>query len=722
MLAVSCSSGPVAVADFEGADYGAWTAEGTAFGNRPATGGINGQQPVSGFEGRGLANSYHGGDETLGTLTSPAFVIERNYINFLIGGGMHQGLYMELLIDGQACHTARPEVQSETLHRQSWDVQAYKGREAVIRIVDNQKGGWGHILVDAIEMHDEEAAAPLMGHSLSFDIEKKYLLIPIEDKGRESVLRLSVDGAQADHNLYLRVAQRKTDYWVPMLVEQYKGRRLTLSFDQARKSDIGYAQIKQADEFEFAYQETYRPAYHFSPPHGWTNDPNGMVWLDGEYHLFYQHNPYGSMWANMHWGHAVSTDLVHWQHLPVALAPDALGSIFSGSAVVDTDNTAGFGHNALVAIYTSAGERQTQSIAYSLDKGRTFTKYAGNPVLTDAEIADFRDPKVFWHAESKRWIMSLATSQTITFYGSENLKEWSRLSEFGQGIGAHGGVWECPDLFALTTPDGRTKWVLLVSINPGGPNGGSATQYFIGSFNGTTFVPDALPYPLWIDYGRDNYAGVTWDNAPQGNRIFMGWMSNWDYTNDAPSLNFRNGMTLPRTLSIGHNGRHPVLVSTPLPATEQLRTETVTFATQRIETNEAAIERLLENNTGAFELEMNIVPGGTSIFGFGFTNTKGDYLNFTFDHELGKLMLDRREAGITNFNETFASVQEAPLVRKSEYAVRVFFDKASVELFLNNGELVMTSTVFPREVFNRMTFFSPRGSWMVKDIKVSRLE
>ena len=256
---------------------------------------------------------------------------------------------------------------------------------------------------------------------------------------------------------------------------------------------------------------------------------------------------------------------MHWKHLPVAISPDGLGTIFSGSAVVDKDNTAGFGKNAIIAFYTSAGEQQAQSIAYSLDNGRTFTKYNHNPVIANPNIQDFRDPKVFWYAPEKKWIMSLATSQTITFYASKNLKQWEKLSEFGENIGAHTGVWECPDLFPLSYK-GETKWILFVSINPGGPNGGNATQYFIGNFDGTTFTPDPLPYPLWIDYGRDNYAGVTWSNIPEsdGRRIFLGWMNNWDYGNMVPTQNFRSAMTLPRELRLADNGEHLVVASFPI--------------------------------------------------------------------------------------------------------------------------------------------------------------
>lgn len=715
---IACSKKDIVIQDFEGDSFGGWAAEGDAFGVQPAGGALKNQNFVDGFAGNGFANSFHGGDDSFGILISPEFMIERDYVNFLIGGGTHDGTYMELLIDGERIYITRPVVETESLHWSSWDVKSYRGKKAVIRVVDNQQGGWGHIMVDQVEMANKAKSNIMMDYGQSFDINKKYLLIPIEDKGPESRIRLVIDGEAADHLLYIRVAQTKIDYWVSMPVEQFKGKKLTLQFHHVKNTDIGYSQIKQSDTFDFDYNETYRPIYHFSPYTGWTNDPNGMVYHNGEYHLFYQHNPYGSMWANMHWGHATSKDLVNWEHQPEALAPDYLGSIFSGSAVIDKDNTAGFGKDALIAVYTSAGERQTQSIAYSLDNGKTFTKYENNPVLADPDIIDFRDPKVFWHTAGKQWIMSLATTQTITFYGSKNLKQWERLSEFGEGIGNHNGVWECPDLFPLTTPDGKTKWVLLVSINPGGPNGGSATQYFIGDFDGKTFTADPLPYPLWVDYGRDNYAGVTWDNAPGGRRVFIGWMSNWDYANQVPTTNFRNAMTLPRELSLKNNGRHLVLASNPVAEVSQMRGAVVTHPIQRIETSEKAIENLFDSNNNTFELEMTIVPNGSTIFGFGFTNTVGDYLNFTFDNEIGKLMIDRREAGVQDFRDNFASVMVAPLLKKEEYDVRLFFDKASVEFFVNDGEIVMTSLVFPREVFNRMTFFGPKNNWTAKDIKV----
>lgn len=718
-LGTSCARQDVVVADFERNGYDGWTRQGEAFGNAPAAGAVGDQQPVAGFAGGGLANSFHGGDDACGELISPFFALERDYVNFLLGGGRGEGVYIALEVDGKQVYKTRPVVDSETLQWYSWDAQPYYGKQAQIRIVDNQRGGWGHILVDQIEQGDKSKSVIVPDYKQSFNITKKYLLIPIEDKGPESQVVLYRGTEKLCETMHIRVAQTKVDYWMPMDVEAYKGMELTMWFQHVKSTDIGYRQICQSDTYEFDYDEPYRPAYHFSPYYGWTNDPNGMVWHDGRYHLFYQHNPYGSMWANMHWGHAVSEDLVHWQHLGDALAPDSLGSIFSGSAVVDEHNTAGFGRNAIVVLFTSAGKRQTQSVAYSTDGGRTFTKYEGNPVLTDPDIVDFRDPKVFWHETTRQWVMALATSQTITFYASPDLKSWHKLSAFGDGIGSHGGVWECPDLFPLQTPDGRTKWVLLVSINPGGPNGGSATQYFIGDFDGRTFHADDLPYPLWVDYGRDNYAGVTWNNVPDGRRVFMGWMSNWDYANQVPTVNFRNAMTLPRDLSLRHNGEHLVLAGMPVHETGTLRGQVVEYGTLHVSSKRETIADLLPDNEGCFELEMVLVPNGAAQFGFGFTNSRGDYFDYTFDKQAGTLAFDRRKAGLSDFSDKFAMQVKAPLVACDEYRVRLFVDKASVELFVNDGELVMTNLLFPREVFNSMVFFSSDlVHWMVKEFKV----
>ncbi|WP_172885307.1 glycoside hydrolase family 32 protein [Mucilaginibacter gotjawali] len=332
------------------------------------------------------------------------------------------------------------------------------------------------------------------------------------------------------------------------------------------------------------YNEPFRPQLHFSPKAHWMNDPNGMVYFNHTYHLFFQYYPGGTVWGPMHWGHAISKDLVHWQQLPIALYPDSLGYIFSGSAVVDSNNTSGFGKNGkipLVAIFTHhdpKGERagtdnfQNESIAYSLDEGRTWTKYSGNPVLKNPGIRDFRDPKVMWYAKDKKWVMTLATKDHITFYSSRDLKTWAKESEFGKEIGAHGGVWECPDLFPLKL-NGKQYWVLVVNLNPGGPNGGSATQYFVGQFDGEQFVPvdDQIK---WLDYGPDEYAGITWNNTGS-RKIFLGWMSNWSYATQVPTASWRSAMTIPRDLKLISIDGNILLTSMPVKAILKLKQQPI---------------------------------------------------------------------------------------------------------------------------------------------------
>ena len=691
------------IEDFESGSFENWTMEGDAFGETPEKGALPGQQPLVGLEGKFLANSFHNGDDSRGTLTSKPFRIERDYINFLIGGSMSQDTYIELLVNGQSVHKTHNLIESETLQLISWDVKAYKGLEATLRIVDNQRGSWGHILVDAIEQSNQYKSNIMENYTLTYDISKKYLLLPIEDNAPETTVQLLVNGEKIGIAQNIRLAKTHIQYWLPLSVEAYKGKKISLVFGQATKSDIGINQIKPSDTFDYNYQETYRPNYHFTPPYGWMNDPNGMVYHNGEYHLFYQYNPYGARWGNMHWGHAVSEDMIHWRHLPVAIAPDELGAIFSGSAVVDKHNTAGFGKGAIVAFYTSAGQQQTQSIAYSLDNGRTFTKYAHNPVITNPGIEDFRDPKVFWYAPQNKWIMSLATSQTITFYTSKNLKQWEKLSEFGENIGAHTGVWECPDLFPLVY-EGKTKWVLFVSINPGGPNGGNATQYFIGDFDGTTFTPDPLPYPLWIDYGRDNYAGVTWSNIPEsdGRRLFLGWMNNWDYGNVVPTHNFRSAMTLPRELRLAHNGEYMVVASFPVKEVGD-------------EKNGASIimDKLTEDTlhigpdyyNNGYVLSFTIKPNGLSIFDFTLQNNKGEKIIYTFDTDKKTFIVDRTQSGLADFSSNFATpLIKAPLTKKDSYTIHIWVDKASTEVFVNGGELAQTNIAFPTEPYNQLKF------------------
>lgn len=578
------------------------------------------------------------------------------------------------------------------------------------------------MLVVTTSCHTQQGNKKSKFTTVDFNPENSYLLLPIEEKANEVRMIVDYKNDKATSAFYLRLAQNKIDYWVKLDVKNYIGKTISLTFEGVESSSLGIKNIKHSDKFEFEYNETFRPRFHFTPEYGWMNDPNGMVYFEGEYHLFYQYNPYGTMWGNMHWGHAVSTDLTSWTYLPTAIAPDSLGDIFSGSAVIDVNNTAGFGKNAMVAIYTSHGKTQQQSIAYSTDKGRTFTKYAHNPVLPNPGITDFRDPKIAWNDVSNQWIMTLATKQSISFYGSPNLKDWTRLSEFGDGIGSHGGVWECPELIPLTY-NGKTKWVLLVSINPGGPNGGSATQYFIGDFDGKTFKADALPYPLWLDYGRDNYAGVTWSNIPEqdGRKIFMGWMSNWDYANNVPTKNFRSAMTVARELKLVNNGKHMVLSNYPVKEVNALRSAESVKPDMIVE-KETTLKNILTDNKGTFEIEMSLKPQNAGIFGFVLQNSKNEELEFRFDMITGFFSIHRQKSGLVDFEGRFASGMNAPLVKKDAYRVRLLVDKASAEIFINEGEVVLTSIFFPSEVMNDLKFYTSDGKFSVDNIKIYQLK
>ena len=471
---------------------------------------------------------------------------------------------------------------------------------------------------------------------------------------------------------------------------------------------------EQSSETGPYYQEAYRPQYHFTPERGWMNDPNGLVFHNGEYHLFYQHYPDSTIWGPMHWGHAVSTDLVHWEHLPIALYPDSLGYIFSGSAVVDRDNTTGFGSvdkPALVAMFTyhdPVGEKagrddfQTQGIAYSNDNGRSWVKYEGNPVLKNPGIRDFRDPKVRWWAEQKKWILTLAVKDHVEFFSSPDMKTWTRLSAFGLGIGAHGGVWECPDFFPLTDAQGQERWVLLSSINPGGPQGGSATQYFIGAFDGKTFrAQDNVT--RWIDYGADNYAGVTWSDIIEadGRRLFIGWMSNWQYANVVPTESWRSAMTLPRVISLEQRGSVHELRFRPVDELDGLSGKATDHSDSVELTGSAARIRFKASGSEGFT--------GT------FSNAADETLVISYAE--GKLSIDRRHAGISGFSEVFAAVHDMDLSEVELSQVEIWLDAASVEVFINDGERVMTDVVFPTVAWNRFRLLKTAPQFSIRPVE-----
>lgn len=472
-----------------------------------------------------------------------------------------------------------------------------------------------------------------------------------------------------------------------------------------------------------SYQEQHRLQFHFSPPAKWMNDPNGMVFYRGKYHLFYQYYPDGTVWGPMHWGHAVSKDLVYWENLPVALYPDSLGYIFSGSAVIDWKNISGLQtgeHPPMIAIFTHHDEikqnngrkdYQSQSIAYSNDMGRTFVKYRHNPVISNPGETDFRDPKVLWIESLQKWIMVLAAGEKVIFYGTSNLLQWEYLSCFEPGARVRDGVWECPDLFPLNV-ENRVKWVLVVNIVSGAPNGGSGTQYFIGDFDGINFINDnADDTILWLDYGPDNYAGVSWSDIAEedGRRIFMAWMSNWDYAEKVPTDKWRSAMTIPRSLALKDTEQGLRLTSNPVTELRELRTNK-----QDIEWKTDSIIKI----SGLNELIMDIDLDASTAksFGFIFSNQLNEKLVVGFNCQLNQFYIDRTKSGKTNFSPTFSIRHIAPrIVKDNILNMHLFLDYSSLELFADDGSVSMTEIFFPTENFDRVSFFQKQGKVEIKE-------
>ena len=544
----------------------------------------------------------------------------------------------------------------------------------------------------------------------------RYLMIPVQENAQVSNVRVVMDN-RVEENIDVRLAADKIDHYVPLDLSRFDGRPVLLDIRVAGNSDAKKLEcwdgMKYADTVSIP-GEKFRPEYHHTPTWGWMNDPNGMFYKDGVWHLCYQWNPYGSQWGNLAWGHSTSTDLVHWKHEGTAIAPDGLGLIFSGSCVVDKDNTAGFGKDAVVAFYTSADKSQTQSMAYSTDGGRTFKKYEGNPVIV-ADVPDFRDPHVFRHEPSGRWIMILAAGQEMRIYSSADLKAWTYESSFGREYGAHGGVWECPDLFELPVEGtGEKKWVLLCNINPGGPFGGSATQYFTGSFDGHRFTCDTDPgVTKWMDYGKDHYAAVTFDNAPDNRRVAIAWMSNWQYANQISTTEFKSANSIARDLYLFRDGGNCYLGSRPSAEIETARGKAAVSETFTLGTK--TVDRLFDVPRGAYEINMSLEPADGSDVSLTLANGRGEKVDIVYDGSAGTLTFDRRFSGDKSFSEQFPAVTTAPVYGRLT-SLRIFVDKCSVEVFANDGRAVMTNLVFPSEPYNSLSMKS------CKETKVKKMD
>ena len=534
------------------------------------------------------------------------------------------------------------------------------------------------------------------------EVKSHYLLLPVQEREEIATIKVLADNQQVQ-KLNIRLAVDQVDYFVPLDIQRFGASDLQLDiffhgdrrFTGAMKDFLCWKEMKQSDTFDTANREKFRPAYHHTPVYGWMNDPNGMFYKDGVYHLYYQWNPYGSMWENMTWGHSTSKDLIHWESQPTAIEPDALGDIFSGSCVVDKKN------DRVVAFYTSAGERaQIQSMAVSTDNGQTFKKYKGNPVLVSKE-PDFRDPKCFWNPEIQKWNLILAVGQEMRIYSSSNLTDWTYESSFGVSVdketgdvtelGCHDGVWECPDLMKLQVRGtDKQKWMLICNINPGGPFGGSATQYFIGDFDGHKFTCDHKD-TRWMDYGKDHYATVTFDNAPDGRKIALAWMSNWQYANQTPTKQFRSANSVPRDLDLfEYNGEIYCGVN-PSRELNAIRGKVISKPTQ---TCEIVVD----------------VKGSTEIV---LANALGEQVVLTYDAAESTFAMDRTRS-YASFSEAFPCKTVAPVYGDIKQ-LRIFIDKCSIEAFDAEGKMAMTNLVFPNEPYN--TLKVKGGKATIYDIK-----
>lgn len=530
-----------------------------------------------------------------------------------------------------------------------------------------------------------------------------YLLLPVQEKAEMCNVKV-VDNNNQVKSLNVRLAVNHIDYYVPLALKPYsgsKGLALDIHVNGTYRNDgdlsgfTCWKNMQLADSFDTTNREQYRPIYHHTPTWGWMNDPNGMFYKDGVWHLFFQHNPYGSQWENMTWGHSTSTDLVNWTFEGDPIEPDMWGTVFSGSAVVDHDGTAGFGKGAVVAMYTSAGENQTQSIAYSNDNGKTFTKYAANPVLT-SNTPDFRDPHVFWNEDIKRWNMILAEGQHMNIYSSADLKDWKLESQFGVEYGNHGGVWECPDLMKMKVRGtDEYKWMLICNINPGGPFGGSATQYFVGQFDGHKFTCESAPeVTKWMDYGKDHYATVTFDNAPDGRHVAIAWMSNWQYANLVPTMQYRSANSVPRDLDLYEYEGQTYCGVTPSPELAAARPK-------------KAVKTLSE----ACEMVVTFKGGATITL----SNDKGEQVVLTYDEKSRTFAMDRTKSGLKDFSDEFAALTVAPVHGKLSQ-LRLFIDRCSIEAFASDGTMAMSNLVFPTKPYNRVTV-KGKAKYVVYNLK-----
>jgi fructan beta-fructosidase len=665
-IQAALAQGPdIVVADFEGTNYGAWEVSGTAFGTGPAQGTLPGQMHVDGYLGDGLANSFVGGDDSKGRLTSPPFKVERKYIQFLIGGGGWDGkTCLNLLLDGKVVRTATgPNTQpggSEHLQPGQWDVSEFLGRIVTLEIVDDATGGWGHINVDQIVQSDKRIDAAIIRRDVTRDlvINQPYLNFPVKNGAPIRHIKVLVNG-HVQRAVDIELADGKPDWWAFLDATPFRGKTITLTVDKLPENSSGLNAIDQSADIKNAkevYREARRPQFHFTSRRGWLNDPNGLVFYRGEYHLFYQHNPFGWNPVNMHWGHAVSPDLVHWKELPEALYPDEHGAVWSGSAVVDWNNTAGFqtGKNpALVAMFTAAGQPFTQDIAYSNDRGRSWTKYEKNPVLGHV-AAENRDPKVIWFAPEKKWVMALYLDHNdYALFSSLDLKHWQKLSEINLP-----GDAECPNFFQVPLDGDRRnpRWIFF----------GASGVYLVGKFDGQKFTPETQPQRL--QNGNCWYASQVFSDIPEkdGRRILIPWGRLPD-GEIFRGLTFNQMMGLPVELALRSTGSGASLRVNPVRELKSLRLTTHTIKPQ------------------------TLAPGNNPL-----AEIHGDLLEIEAEIGIGiakEIAFDLRGIPLV-YNVAAQTIsclgcRASLLPKDGKISLHIFIDRASVDIFGSGGTLYL---------------------------------
>jgi len=663
MNALSCYAQrkDIILADFEGADYGAWITTGNAFGKSPVHGPSGTQMPVSGFLGHGLVSSFNGGDESTGTLTSPDFILKRKLITFNIGGGGFAGsTCMNLIVDGKIVRTSigpnTKEGGSEVLSQASWDISGIQGKTAQLQIVDHATGGWGHINVDQIVQSDQPVPAITTLHR-NLTVTKRFLYFPVkytQASGGKNRVQVIVDGAivrEFDMDL-----SETPDWYAHLDMSAWKNKKATLKVMNILNDSKVLKLVTQGDRVWNAdklYSEPLRAQLHFSPGCGWNNDPNGLVYADGEYHMYYQHNPYSWEWGNMSWGHATSTDMVHWVEQPIAIYPYKYGdTAFSGGAVVDINNTSGLkkGKNSLiVATYTSTG--RGQCLVYSNDKGRTFREYSGNPVITKA----VRDPRPIWYEPGKHWVVTVydevGADKYINFFTSPDLKTWTYQSRVK-------GFYECPDLFELQSGD-KKEWILT----------GASSDYMVGQFDGKVFTPHTSM--LKGHLGKGFYAAQTFTNEPKGRVVQIGWMQTRTL-----NMPFNQGMSLPNELKLIQTTDGPRLTWTPVPELNTLRKKT--YSTGSITLTPGDINPLSKITGELLELRADFIPEANTTTLF---TVRGVVISYTAATE--QLSVNGLDV-------------HAPLVNGHQKII-VYADRTSLEVYASDGLVYVPMPVFPKE-------------------------